>query len=358
MTYFYILFILLFLSSLLFRDNKRLGIFLLLFMTFMCAFRGMNVGTDTASYWNNDFAHDFALDSKSSYDAEFLFVLWTNTITNFNLNPRLCLFSLSIITLLFLLLSVKRFRLSNKVSYVHVAFYFYILGFYAMSFNIARQIAASTIVLYAYSFLPKENKKRYLFFVFILLASSIHISSIIFTPFYFVRKLKFGWFSKHIYVTIIVMAVFYIVVQLYKGTMMSSLFSHLSIFSYYEKYAEKTMQSDVSIVGFVFAIAEIILFLLCFKRLSKSGSNILASLLFLSVIITIILSAFYGNIYRLRIGLTIVEPMAVATAFSQTSKLKGQDIVLFLAITLVFGYEALSSLSRGAYDIIPYYFSF
>lgn len=358
MTYFYFLFVLLFLSSLLFRNNKRLGIFLLFFMAFMCAFRGMNVGSDTIHYYNNNFSNTFSLDSGTSYDTELLFILLTSTITNLNLNPRWCLFSLSIITLIFLLLSVKRFRLNDDISYVIVAFFFYISGFYAMSFNIARQIAASTIVLYAYTFLQENNNKKYLYFIFVLLASFLHISSIVFAPFYFVRRLKFNWFSKHIYLTIIMAVIFYIVIQIYKDVMMSSLFSHLNVFLYYEKYAEETISADVSIVGFLFAIADIILFLLCFHKLSKQGSNILASLLFLSVVITIVLSAFYGNIYRLRIGLTIVEPVAMAVVFSRKTNFKGADIVLFFAITVIFGYEALSALSRGAYDIIPYYLSF
>jgi len=358
MTYFYILFVLLLFFSFFLRKNKELGLFMLFLMAFMCAFRGIDVGSDTINYWNNKFTSNIGDDIESSYDVEFLFVFWTNLIRDLGMNSRWCLFSLSIVTLLFLVLSVKRYRLHFNVSYVLVAYFFFILGFYAMSFNIARQIAAATIILYAYSFLEENGKKKYLFFFFIILASSIHISSVIFLPFFFLRKLKLKWFSEHILITIIAVSGLYIAVQLYKTLMLSNLFSHLSVFSFYEKYAEQTIQTKVSVVGFVFAVAEFVVLLFFFRKLSKMGSNTLASLLFLSIAITIILSAFYGNIYRLRIGLTIVEPIALAVVLSGKSKWSGRNLILFMATSLLFGYEALSSLAGGAYEIVPYYFTF
>ena len=52
---FYFLFVVLFLSAILLNRSRGWGILLVFLMGFICAFRGINVGTDTINYYMNNF---------------------------------------------------------------------------------------------------------------------------------------------------------------------------------------------------------------------------------------------------------------------------------------------------------------
>lgn len=68
---------------------------------------------------------------------------------------------------------------------------------YYQTFNQSRQLLAISIIFYSFKYLLKNDFKKY--FIFILLASSIHTSALIMLPFYFLSKLKVNKKSIFIY---------------------------------------------------------------------------------------------------------------------------------------------------------------
>lgn len=74
--------------------------------------------------------------------------------------------------------------------------------------NIMRQLAGGAIVLYAMTFIEKKDFKKYL--IFVLLATGLHYSCIIFLPFYWINKVNLKPYKVIILSVVIVWAERYI----------------------------------------------------------------------------------------------------------------------------------------------------
>ena len=100
------------------------------------------------------------------------------------MNERFILVFFAFIAFLFLFIEqINAF----KVNLAYGLAIYVILGFMSYSFNINRQMCAASVLLYAYSFLQYENKRKCLFFLFVIIASLIHSFSILFVFIYFVK---------------------------------------------------------------------------------------------------------------------------------------------------------------------------
>ncbi len=174
--------------------NKRVGFVLLVMLFFLSAFRGENVGNDTLNYMdaNSIQYRGTVLADFSNFEfndlgnkVEILNNLVCKIIYVSGVNTRWIIYFYTFATLLFLMLSFIRFRVSlsyGLVFYVLLSFFFY-------SLTAARQLTAVSILLYAYSYLQCQDKKRFRFFFWVVVASSIHSFSIFFILIYFVRLL-------------------------------------------------------------------------------------------------------------------------------------------------------------------------
>ena len=164
------------------KRSKTQGVIIFTLMFFVSFYRDIKVGIDTYAYYMNDITYGIIGDTSMSYSYELGFLLFRRFIDDYNLPPRWCLFGLVILTFFFLWKASKRY----KVNLVLLCLFFYLFNFYFLSMNIARQITASSILLYGYSFL-KEEKKHYYYIPLVLLAASFHLSSLLFILVYFVR---------------------------------------------------------------------------------------------------------------------------------------------------------------------------
>lgn len=145
-------------------------------MAILVLFRGENIGTDTMTY--------LEIFTESSRETEWLTTMLLAFIVKHNLDSRLFLDILAIITYISLPFISYRY----KVKLIHLLFFFFILGFFAMSMNISRQTASCCIIVLALSFVYEEEaSKSLLFFPLMLLAAGIHYSSYFFLPCYFAR---------------------------------------------------------------------------------------------------------------------------------------------------------------------------
>ncbi len=356
MLVFYVLFLLLFAFSLFFKKSKVVGIVAIFILAFFSAFRGVKVGSDTINYYNNNFDKDLFIQKAASNSYEYCFLAVSETIKNMGWNPRLCLYFLTILTFVFLYKASSRFYKSDRTYLVMSIFVFYCLANYSMSLNIARQIAASCILLYAYTFI--ERKKIWPFLITVLFASSIHISSILFIFIYPVCLLKYERIISYKFILVVSIFFLFFMSLMCKDYFFNMFFSDNELFSVYERYVDQTEKFDFSISGLILLIIELSIKLFVLFELFNRGHITLSKLLLISIIVEIVFSMFYGNVARIRHGITIVEVPCLATYFSYTNKDTTRNIAVFILFSIVFGYDMLSGLSRGAYEIIPYYLDF
>lgn len=174
--------------------GKRMGLFLLILLFFLSAFRGEKVGNDTLNYmdanaiqYRGTVLTDFSNIEYGELgnQVEILNNLVCKFIYEGGLNTRWIIYFYSFVTFLFLVLSFKRFRVSLSYGLV----FYVILSFFFYSLTAARQLTAVSILLYAYSYLQCQDKRRFRFFVWVIVAALIHSFSIFFIIFYFVRLL-------------------------------------------------------------------------------------------------------------------------------------------------------------------------
>lgn len=355
---FYFLFVVLFLSAILLNRSRGWGFFLIFIMGFICAFRGINVGTDTINYYMNNFSGESSFDVSTSslVNWEFGFQLISGIIAQLDFNPRWCVYVLTFITYMFLSLAAVRYSKLLGVKIVFVALLYFIMGYYALTFNISRQMAAISIVLYGYSFLFQDKRKYMYFFIYILLASSIHISSLIYILFFFIRYVNLSKIDTKLIIIFSVGLLLF--TQLFKDVFLSFIMDKSEAFSLYTKYMQQTEESTVSVAGFVFEFLKLSLSLYVYCRLNNSVNSLFVNMYLTSIFIDLLFGAFYGNIYRVSFGFVVIQIIAYAIVLSRRvcdfCPNFSRSIFFFLVV-LIYGYESLSSLSRGAYDIIPYY---
>jgi len=151
-----------------------IGILFILFV-----FRKYNVGTDTQSY-----VDAFVSGDVKSHDQGFKFLV--QFIRIITLNPRIYLMILGTSILWPIFKSSILNSPRPVLSIVLFAFFFY-----PYSLNILRQFVSISIFYYwGIKYINEKNLLRYLVIIFI--CSSIHLSSIILVPLYFLANKKYN----------------------------------------------------------------------------------------------------------------------------------------------------------------------
>lgn len=332
------------------KQGKWLLFFLMLFMSM---FRGMNVGgDDTLAYYHNTLEHEFSIDSFVSYDLEFLFVWWTNFIRDNNMNPRWCLYSLSIIQFVFILLSAKRF----KVGLEKVLFFFLFLNYYFLSLEISRQIAANAILLYGYSFLLEEGKKKYWFFPIVVLAASLHLSSILALPLFLCRYFKLPDLKRVAYLGYIVIATLFFLVYSYGHYITDFLLSHVDFLTFYQHLGEETTDSTgTSFIGFTVGLLKVEFDYFLLTKLIKTDNTVITNIFLIFMLLTFFLLPITGNIKRVIIIPGIIQIIAYSKFVDFQFLPKRYRQTFLIILTVFWGTICLRDVAAGNYFLVPYY---
>lgn len=349
MVIFVLIFILLFGLALFDRKNDRLAFVTLILMCFVNAFRAISVGADTINYYNNQFYGEYSLDFSSTYELEWIFQSLSALIRDNGIDPRWCLYSLSIITSVFLYLSFKRYHKQLGTNLILILLFYFVFDFYSLSFNIARQCASISILLYAYSFLYSE-KLRYFFF-YVIIAAGFHISSLLFIFVYFIRKFDINKFKS----TELIIVSYAILITIFIGKvyLWNFIISSYPALALYENLMGNTEIGSFSIFSLLLESFRLGLGLYVLVRLRQVGLNRYNTLLYFALLAVILTNSFYGNITRIFYGLSIIRVMAFATLFSRL-RWSRNDKIVFMLSTLFYGIFTLSGLNNGAYEIVPY----
>lgn len=342
------------------RNSNKIGLFIVFVLFLLSAGRAESVGNDTPGYYNNVFSSSF---EGVTHKFEFVFITLCDLIRDYGLNSRCCIYILSFVTFLFLYLASKRYRVNLAV----VSFFYLLFLFYTQSIHIARQMAACSILLYAYSFLfidvklgPKGNIKKILcFIVFTLLAMSFHsgaIIGIIALLFYLatpvvskaITNIKITYLNLFIFLFLL-----FAITQLLRSVLLPRFQEILSIADIYEGY--ETREREMSLFGTFYNGIVFFFHSYIVLYLFKTQNNKLGSFFLCTIFMRILLAAFNGVIYRLIFYFSIIDVVVYAICFSH---LINKKKLFFLLMLLYFGVDYILVHVNNTYETVPYAFKF
>lgn len=142
----------------------------------VAAFRGIDVGTDTLNYVDRYGTLVNATGMRAmltAMDTE-LFFIFACFIGKFFGGYEFVFFSYEFLSLLFIILTLDKFRHRVSVWLGYVLFLFF---FYNASLNIMRQILALPYIVYASTFLLEGNKKKFLYLI--AFSITLHLTAIV-----------------------------------------------------------------------------------------------------------------------------------------------------------------------------------
>jgi len=347
LVFFSIIFILAF-----FVKNKWSDGLIVVLLLFFSMFRGMNVGIDTAHYLADFSQRELDLSSFSVYSSEFIFIGFERLCIALNLSTQYVIYFFSIITFYFLVKSSQRFNVSVSL----VCLFYVLFDYYTLSLNIARQFAAASILLYAYSYLQYIDRRRFCFFLFVILASGFHIVSFVFIVLYFVRYINITPNNKWFFV--VFCFAFYIFCFIWVNKLMQPIINLLSIYNQYSDYLSQTEEMQVTSSTILFNTCIFLINIIVFVQLQKRGANKnLINLFLVSILIYTLFINLYGNFGRIKYSIGIINVVCYAYFFDR-NRFSRNKLVMITAIMIVYGYILIYGLSVNSYGQIPYYLNF
>lgn len=329
-------------------------------MLIILACRGESVGIDTVNYYNNNFSSIW-VDEDRSY--EWIFIGICDFIREMQLNARCCIYFLAFVTILFLCMAAKRF--SVKVS--TVLFFYILFGYYTHTFNIARQMAACSIMLFAFSYFVSAKKivsvdtggksrqtgSFVLFIFYTVIAGAVHISAFFFSLIYLLKYVKLEVKKINPILLIIVLIGFFAFVQILRDVLLASSMSLFSSIMIYDALGAATESSTLSLGGFLYRSIAYVIAGLIYAQVKNKVDNRLLMIFLVSLLVRILLSTFYGNIYRLGLYLSIIDVIIYAKCFT---RLNIQTKILFCIVLFYFSFGYFATHSSNLFETVPYKF--
>lgn len=328
-------------------QNTKIGVIGFVCLFFFSAFRGETVGTDTISYL--DLAIKDVDISEMLRRPEFIYHSLANLLLIKGLSMRYLIFFFSGITFIFLYLSAKR----TNSSITLVSFVFLLL-FYFYSFNIARQIAAVSIILYGYTFINETSiRKRCYFFLFVGLATLFHASSILAIIAYFFRIVNLS--SRILFLFFCIL----FFVNIISPFNIMALFENLFSDSFYaSKYANEVSIYERSILGILVDFINIIQLLFVFWLQTRGRKTDFKDNLFLfSVLLTMLSTSLNSNVGRVVFIFSIFQVLYLSDFFEKKDVFPTvkKIFICWIAFNTFFDFY---NASIGYGDIVPYIIDF
>ena len=349
--------------------KPKTGFLIMIILLFFSMFRGENVGNDTKNYMGEDriqyrggsleveFTTDFFLENLGT-STELIDIVLNRCVYNLKLPPRLIIWVYALISIIVLYNALRRLRVNTSIGLL----IFVLSGLYYFSLSAARQMAAVSIVLYAFTFvvlsnnhssLQKENRQIYKndfarFLFLMLIAAMIHTSAIFYIVLY---PIKFIRINKNI-ITILLCVVCLLCVLLTIDPM-SYVYSFINIeyiIRYMGNYDEIGRSFMGRIVDFLTYSFLIYTFYKGTKKITGTADNIFA----LSILLMAVFGQTSGLIARITYFITIFMTVYISRSLLPCNTLKKDTLYylflmyVLLSIYKVGGYGS-SALTSGYY---------
>lgn len=333
--YFVIYFLLLY-NALVIKNFKFALLAMILFISIFVGFRGIDVGTDTITYYEiydgfKDGVYDGYPEPLYSYSCIFANYLG---------------FSCQIHSFLLFLFSLFIFYKSLKCCPNMGMAFFLLLTFcficYAM--NIYAQIIACLISSYAYHYLERKGIKDKLnFLLVILFAMGFHLSAAFLIPLLLIHKLKITW---------------KLVFLLFLLSFIIGLIDVTSLFSQYMLGYERHLERSTDIKRYVQGVAFSIYWMLAFIYLYFNSKNDVETKIQLKVFFVgiVVYNLFLSKDLALRFLLYFILPLTCWIPYflqSQGNKRRMKQLLIILYSSIFY----FSIVLTNSADIVPYYLS-
>lgn len=306
-------------------------------LTLIAVFR-YNVGTDYEPIYS--VMYD-SINSGGEGFKEFGFN-WINQLTHlFCETPALMFGVVAFLTMLFTFIAYYQQSVN-----VCMSIYVFVFGmFYFNSLNQIRQALAMAIMTYAMKYMWKREAWK--FFAWMLLASTMHISALLYIPVYFLYHLRL---NIKVHLVILALA---IVLQPIASKVIQFVIS-LTPYGWYLDSVYSNL--GFSFITFAFSIAMICLYYYCYlagKRIEDKQYDTLLHMQLIAVFF-FLYSAIIPQADRLAICMTIFTPLMMPKALLRIKE-KNKRLVVLLLFTAVFMLKLLHDVYwQGWYDVLPY----
>lgn len=316
------------------------GILTVIIPSFMASIR-YNTGTDYNTYVRvfND------IQSKSmveiGYEKLNLFVKYIGG------NVELVFFIMSAIMMTCILLSLLKNK--GKIS-VGVGMFIFMLLYYQRSYNIMRQMTAVSILIYAISSI--NDKKIFKVIILTCVATTIHYSSIIILPFYFI--LKYLKKEDRGAIRILFIIIFSIFFFNYDKILLPIFESNKNLV-YYSGYLQRNESGKFGFGVFIEYIPYILSCSILYKDFKKCE---IFYTYYIMLILGIILESsvyFFANGAANRIALVftmptiIIVPMCIRKFMKKKKYIWGTFLIIFVMIIWYNTY-----FYKGYHQTVPY----
>lgn len=329
------IYLLLLYDALVFYKVKKAQFIFLFLISFFIGFRGLDVGTDTANYFDM---------YESIYAAGYQG--YPEPLYGFSCSLA-CLLGLSYPwhqTLLIFFSMILSYWAIKKSPNIGMSFFLLLtFCFFCYTMNIYGQMVACYISLFAYSFiLDTDNIRKGKYILCVLFAMGFHLSAVFLLPLVLIHKLKFN--GKVIIVGLLTSLVLGVVD-------ITSLFS--SYLMDYARYLERTMDVPRLVRGVLLSIYWIFLFCYLYRTSNDELRNRMELRIFFVGIL--FYNIFLTKDLALRFLLYFLIPMTIwiPIYLSQSGKrfyFKQSFIILYSSLY----YFVILYLNSG--DIVPYVF--
>ena len=234
-----------------YKSRRKIYNFLVFFVLFaLLAFRGPMIGNDTDTYiYIFDAIHQSSSLFENAMRYELGFVILNGLVGLFSSNAQ----ALFIVSAAFVILTFRKLLVDNSTKIWLSVFLFVSLKIYTSYMTLLRQSVAIAFICLAYDFIKK--RKPVLFVIMVLLASSFHLSALVFLIAYPLSYIRFKpvFFGSAIAVTGLIFVFF--------NQFISVLFSILPV--YYSSYMNSRYFVSFTLANTLNALVILVFFLMC-----------------------------------------------------------------------------------------------
>ena len=324
------------------RNIIHAGTFL--FLSLILALRDISVGTDTANYLNMVYGWNYEISisiNSLGREMEAIWFYFVNYIYSSNYSSRWIIIVPAFLNIFFIYLAYAKFKINIGVA----VFFYVILTFYFLDFNITRQCLAMSIILFGSSYLIGEQK--YLFLIFVLIATLIHFSAVMCILFYFVEKVE----VKDIILYLLLL------LSLLVGIMGINLdFLELSI---YESYSDNLSVSDAGSLNRIVMRGILTIFAVYFVYKKNDVNLFVLKMFVLSICVSNISLNMHPFISRASHYFTMFQPIFYSAYFGDiflNPKTISKKTILLYSLILIYLIYWVYYLNINSGEIVPYRF--
>ena len=288
-----------------------------------------NVGTDYSNYYNTY----WSIPGGYSEIKDPLYVLLVNLLNRLETGP---IYIFVVLSAIFFIPIYYQIFCDSPYPLISI-FLLYGCRYFFAYLNISRQLAACAILVFSIRYIEKDNFISFL--LCIIIASSLHLTSMAFILVYFVRKIKLDIPS-----TIVLTIAIYVF-----GELISTLIRN--ILPIYGNYLNSINRTGTGLRNI---IMQLFLYIFSYIFSDKSRKYNVYLNCQLITIISVVLSQYINLFERMRYDFCLSNIILLPLAINNIKDKKLKYLSIFLLIVFFTWYMYQGTIVIDMYNVIPY----